>query len=134
MSLNEINWNLLISLGTKQGYLNRKKGYNFRVITYSWTSSWLHWTHCNVFGFKNWPSGQFALARPSCSKSSPNGTFQAYRKSKYKEAQLTLSIFIGVPKTIFGFSMNLLAGFRPNSEIIGNFRKNENFYGHFIKR
>ena len=27
-----------------------------------------------------------------------------------------------------------LAGFRPNSEIIGNFRKMENSYGHFIKR
>ena len=27
-----------------------------------------------------------------------------------------------------------MAGFRPNSEIIGNFRKIENFYGHFIKR
>ena len=27
-----------------------------------------------------------------------------------------------------------LAGFRPNSEIIGNFRKIENFYDHFIKR
>ena len=28
----------------------------------------------------------------------------------------------------------LLAGFRPNSKIIGNFRKIENFYDHFIKR
>ena len=26
-----------------------------------------------------------------------------------------------------------MAGFRPNSEIIGNFLKIENFYGHFIK-
>ena len=25
-----------------------------------------------------------------------------------------------------------MAGFRPNSEIIGNFRKIENFYDHFI--
>ena len=31
-------------------------------------------------------------------------------------------------------SLYALAGFRPNSEIIGNFRKIENFYGHFIKR
>ena len=27
-----------------------------------------------------------------------------------------------------------LAGFRPNSEIIGNFRKFQKFYGHFVKR
>ena len=27
-----------------------------------------------------------------------------------------------------------MAGFRPISKIIGNFRKIENFYGHFIKR
>ena len=28
----------------------------------------------------------------------------------------------------------LLAGFRPNSEIIGKFRKLKKFYGHFVKR
>jgi len=27
-----------------------------------------------------------------------------------------------------------LAGFRPNSEIIGKFRKLEKLYGHFVKR
>ena len=27
-----------------------------------------------------------------------------------------------------------MAGFKPNSEIIGNFRKIENFYGHLIQR
>ena len=27
-----------------------------------------------------------------------------------------------------------MAGFKPNSEIIGNFRKIENFYDHFSKR
>ena len=27
-----------------------------------------------------------------------------------------------------------LAGFRPNSEIIGKFRKLKKFYGHFVKR
>ena len=29
-------------------------------------------------------------------------------------------------------TIGLMAGFRPNSEIIGNFRKMENCYGHFI--
>ena len=27
-----------------------------------------------------------------------------------------------------------MAGFRPNSEIIGKFRKLKKFYGHFVKR
>ena len=27
---------------------------------------------------------------------------------------------------------NILAGFRPNSEIIGKFRKMGKFYGHFV--
>ena len=36
---------------------------------------------------------------------------------------------IETPITIF-----LLAGFRPNSEIIGKFRKLKKFYGHFVKR
>ena len=30
--------------------------------------------------------------------------------------------------------MNRLAGFRPNSEIIGKFRKLKKFYDHFVKR
>jgi len=29
--------------------------------------------------------------------------------------------------------ISLMAVFRPNSEIIGNFLKIENFYGHFIR-
>ena len=32
------------------------------------------------------------------------------------------------------FEILPMAGFRPNSKIIGNFRKIENFYDHFIKR
>ena len=27
-----------------------------------------------------------------------------------------------------------MAGFRPNSEVIGKFRKLEKFYDHFVKR
>ena len=30
--------------------------------------------------------------------------------------------------------VSTLAGFRPNSEIIGKFRKLKKFYGHFVKR
>ena len=30
--------------------------------------------------------------------------------------------------------LNAMAGFRPNSEIIGKFRKLEKFYDHFVKR
>ena len=39
-----------------------------------------------------------------------------------------------VTKDGFKLEKGTMAGFRPNSKIIGNFRKIENFYGHFIKR
>ena len=32
------------------------------------------------------------------------------------------------------YTSRVLAGFRPNSEIIGKFRKLKKFYGHFVKR
>ena len=31
-------------------------------------------------------------------------------------------------------NQSAMAGFRPNSEIIGKFRKLKKFYGHFVKR
>ena len=38
----------------------------------------------------------------------------------------------GIKKTQESFFV--MAWYRPNSEIIGNFRKFQNFYGHFVKR
>ena len=34
---------------------------------------------------------------------------------------------------LLGFQIRSMAGFRPNSEIIGKIRKMEKFYGHFVK-
>ena len=41
--------------------------------------------------------------------------------------------YVNYSKSTFLFEMAHVAGFRPNSEIIGKFRKMKKFYDHFVQ-